>query len=375
MRVTFRVDSSIEIGTGHVMRCLTLADALTSRGASCSFVCRLHTGNITQHILNRGYIVHALAGINTASLADNSATAQHSSWLGVRWEQDALETIDILNREHTDWLIIDHYGIDIAWENTVKDHCVKVMCIDDLGDRSHNCDFLLDQSVGATKSKYQSLVRPETTLFLGPYYALLRSEFAALRHLSLKRRSCIDCKTILVSMGGVDRNNYTTAIIKTFLRDLDLSKFEIRVVLGQSNPWVDYILTEYANLHSNIQLYTSTTRMAELMASSDIFVGAGGTTVLEQCCMGLPSIIIPIAQNQIEIANELKSADLSFVVKNVDELSNLIVKNLNYLSNTERLLKISHNSSSITDGLGSDRIVTHLYSDTANRKSYGTNKY
>lgn len=199
MNVVFRVDASLLIGSGHVMRCLSLADALRDRGGECHFICRDHPGHLNDLIARRGYSVHSLAaaegGVAVSGLV-------HGAWLGVGQEQDASEAALILNELKPDWLVIDHYALDIRWEQQLVRYCKKLMVIDDLADRVHACDLLLDQNLGRAREDYVALLPASGKALIGPEYALLRPEFAALRDYSLQRRRQPRLENILISMGG-----------------------------------------------------------------------------------------------------------------------------------------------------------------------------
>src|SRR3990167_4024154 len=216
MRIAFRADASLQIGTGHVMRCLTLADALAAQGADCLFICREHQGNLIEQIRNKGYRTHALPvlpPVEASSLAIKAASDEqspaHSHWLGATQVEDAAACTAILAEVKPDWLIVDHYALDARWETVLKPHYRKLMVIDDLADRSHLCDLLLDQTFGRDAEDYRVWVPASSQLLCGSQYALLRPEFGALRDYSLQRRPNPQLRQLLITMGGVDKDNAT----------------------------------------------------------------------------------------------------------------------------------------------------------------------
>ena len=149
-----------------------------------SFICREHKGNLINYILESGFHVHALKeGVEPVSKITN-----YAEWLGVSYEQDANETIEFLKNRHIDWMIVDHYSIDIKWEKLVSSYYKKLMVIDDLANRRHCCNILLDQTYGRKKNDYDFLTNSEAILLLGPKYALLRKEFSELRNLTLQKK-------------------------------------------------------------------------------------------------------------------------------------------------------------------------------------------
>lgn len=244
MNVVFRTDASVEIGTGHVMRCLTLADALRAGGAKCRFICREHPGNLLEQIRLRGYPVEGLPvdvdEIAFVGLADVTES-NHSKWLGSDWSTDAAQTKVVAGETAVDWLIIDHYAIDLRWEQVLRSSCGHLMVIDDLADRPHDCDLLVDQNLGRNVSDYCRLVPDDCIVLAGPRYALLRPEFAALRGYSLDRRVSPKLEHLLITMGGVDHADATGKILKALMGCQFPKNFYITVVMGTHAPWLERV--------------------------------------------------------------------------------------------------------------------------------------
>ena len=215
MNIVFRCDASLQIGTGHVMRCLTLAEMLKNQGNECYFICRNHTGNLIDKIQQSGFQAYVI-GINEnnhikeKALFNEDNTLFHADWLGATQQQDAQDCLAILGQLQVDWLIVDHYALDKTWQQLLKPYYKKLMVIDDLGDREHLADLLLDQNYGSTFEKYQDLVPENCEVLAGCKVALLRPEFAMWRDFSLKRRKDeMEVKHIIITLGGVDPDNYT----------------------------------------------------------------------------------------------------------------------------------------------------------------------
>ena len=362
MKVAFRADASLDIGTGHVMRCLTLADALSQKGAEIHFICRKHTGNLVSHIESKGYFVHALEVLETP-ISDSSCADYnkenllfHSHWLGSSQEEDAYDCKLILENIQPDWLIVDHYGIDKTWQVALKGIYKKLMVIDDLADRHHQCDLFLDQTYGRLAQDYQGLVPVTCQILLGSQYALLRPEFAQWREFSLKRRAQPQFKKILVTMGGVDPGNVTSRVLDA-LKICDLPKdMEIMVVMGVTAPHLEKLKNQAQTMPYKTQVKSSVENMAEIMANADLAIGAAGATTWERCCLGLPSILMVLAGNQKEIANLISEAGaaIKLELNELNDLCDCLYKSLNNLE------KISLNSASITDGRGVNRIVENM---------------
>ena len=188
MHFIFRADSSIDIGTGHIMRCITLANALKARGYECSFICKKHFGNINSLILENNFELHEL-DLNkfqeNVNFRQNMGQLKYYGWLGSSVEHDAKLTNKILEKRKPDWIVVDHYTLDVAWHKQVRGNTKNIMVIDDLANRHHDCEILLDQNLGADSEVYMKLVPRDCKLFLGPKYALLRPEFKMLRETSL----------------------------------------------------------------------------------------------------------------------------------------------------------------------------------------------
>lgn len=297
MKIIFRVDSSYKMGSGHLMRCLTLADGLRERGCRVSFLCRELPGNMIEYVKTRGYKVHRLPYLEGEN-PEVSADLAHSDWLGVDWRTDAVETKSIIEKDGcTDWLIVDHYALDRRWEEQMRPFAKRIMVIDDLADRPHDCDLLLDQNLYTEfEKRYDSLVPVNCKKLLGPKYALLRPEFLEARKKLSGRNGVV--KRILVFFGGVDPTNETLKTLEA-IHLLNRPDIAIDVVVGAANPSKDRI-REICSTMSNAHYHCQVDNMAQLMVNADLAIGAGGSTTWERCFMGLPTITIIIADNQAE---------------------------------------------------------------------------
>ena len=351
LNIIFRTDASLEIGTGHVMRCLTLALGLSESGAIVSFLCRAHDGNLIDLIKSYGFTVHALPLLSQVQSTDISQTdLRHAAWLGCNWQVDVEHCRAILS-EPIDWMIIDHYALDYRWESAMRDKCRNIMCIDDLADRMHDCDVLLDQNLGRIEDDYRQFVSSETQLLLGPQYALLRSEFAKWRDASLNSRKQPLLCHLLVTMGGVDSENVTELILSTIDKSQFVDLKQITVVLGPHAPWIDNVRKLASEMSVSVTILSNVNNMAELMAGCDLAIGAGGTTTWERCSLGIPTVLINLAENQKFISQEVSKAGAAILceVQNLElDLENI----LSLVSDPNCLRQLSWNASQITDGRG-----------------------
>ena len=350
MRVVFRVDASLQIGTGHVMRCLTLAKMLKENGKSVEFICRKHKGNLIDRIASDGFKVNRL------ELPKNSCTdvkLAHFHWLGVTQRQDADDCIDILKAEKTDWLIVDNYALDEEWQKKLKPYYEKLMVIDDLADRKHQCNILLDQNYGRSRKDYEAFASESTKLLMGAQYSLLRPEFEQWRQYSLDRRNEANFKSLLLNMGGADPDNITEKVLER-LRSANLPKdIIITIVMGKTAPHLQSVKSCASKLPYRSEVKVDVDNMAEVMANSDIAIGASGSTTWERCCLGVPTIQIITAYNQEFIAQQLDKINAIKLV-NIDD----VVENL---ENFQYWMKdVSENAKNITNGTGSKSVLEYL---------------
>jgi len=364
MKFVFRTDASLNIGTGHVMRCLTLAEALTAKGAECHFISRVHEGNLIEVIRGKGFIAHALPTIKNDKKAPTAGDIKVSpplvyrQWLGATQDQDSEACAPILATQQPDWLIVDHYGLDAYWENALAPYYRKLMVIDDLADRSHTCDLLLDQTFGRNTADYHPLVPTTCRLLCGSQYALVRPEFAALRHYSLQRRAHPVLREMLITMGGVDKDNATGKVLQALSSCFLPADCRITVVMGAMAPWLDEVRTQTQGIHSATRVLEGVTNMAKLMADSDLAIGAAGTTSWERCCLGLPTIMLVLAENQFKVAHGLEQSGAVRLIQ-LNQITTVKLRELllPIFNDPAQLLQISDCAASVVDGSGVDAVI------------------
>ncbi|MBV9080902.1 MAG: UDP-2,4-diacetamido-2,4,6-trideoxy-beta-L-altropyranose hydrolase [Elusimicrobia bacterium] len=274
-RVFIRVDASTEIGSGHVMRCLTLADALRSRGAKATFFSRRFDGNYLEHIRSKGF------------------------------EGVALNAEDVRAKlpagERADWLIVDHYGLDASWERDARASAQRILVIDDLANRPHDCEILLDQNyVRSVERRYSGLVPPNCRLLLGPSYALLRKEYQTARPRPRDGR----IEKLLVFFGGADPNGLTRAALQALVALK--GKMSVDVVIGLA--YRDGAGIEEFCRRNGFRLHVQTEKMMEILQDVDLVIGAGGAATWERCRLGVPSITVVAADNQREITEAVAAS-------------------------------------------------------------------
>jgi UDP-2,4-diacetamido-2,4,6-trideoxy-beta-L-altropyranose hydrolase len=322
MQFVVRVDASGLIGTGHVMRCLTLAEGLRKRGSNTTFISREHEGNLCDLIEERGFSVTRLPADGAGEMSMKGPA--HASWLGCTWQQDAEITRRAIVEAgvRPDWLIVDHYALDLRWEETMRPLVERIMVIDDLADRNHDCNLLLDQNLVADlESRYYGKVPLHCGLLLGPANALLHPVYAELHERTPPRMGPIT--RILNYFGGADRQNLTGRVLKSFLalRRVDI---DIDVVLAVHSPHEESIRLQAAE-HGNVHIHSGLNSLAPLMVASDLAVGAGGATNWERLCLGLPALVITLAENQRAITECLSQKGLVKWLGHQDEIDDDII--------------------------------------------------
>lgn len=356
----FRTDASLEIGTGHVMRCLTLAGGLRERGANCRFICRSHPGNLNKLIEQSGFEVHDLPfdGNWTGVAVTNPI---HAAWLGTDWKTDAEQTKAGAGEAAIDWLIVDHYALDDRWESAMAQHFCKLMVIDDLADRSHVCDLLLDQTYGREASDYSEFVPDACRLLCGSQFAMLRPEFASLRPYSLKRRTRPALRELLVTMGGVDKDNATGQVLQA-LRTCSLpGDSRITVVMGANAPWLEEVKKQAQDMPWLTRVQVGVSDMAQLMADSDLAIGAAGATSWERCCLGLPTIMLILAENQRCVAQGLeRSGGVKLFNSGQGATMQLREVLLPLIDDPAQLWYMTKCAASIVDGLGANAVMRQM---------------
>lgn len=353
--VAFRVDATSQIGTGHFMRCLTLADALRQRGARIRFVSRGLPNHLRDMLTARDM---GFAPLNDAVTAEAPDGLAHSNWLGASQVQDASGSAEALADREWDWLIVDHYALDARWESAMRNTAGKIMVIDDIADRQHDCDVLLDQNYYRDmQTRYEDKVPEHCRLLLGPRYALLREEFRELRP-QVKPRAG-EVRRILMFFGGVDAKNCTGLAIKA-LSGLDIKGAEVDVIIGAQHPHRTEI--EQACAKRGYACHVQTSRMAELMAAADLAIGAGGSASWERCCLGVPALLVALAENQIDIAKALDSigACIYLGTKEVTDSITLQRAIANLLDTHDQLEVVSQRAFSLVDGMGVEKVCQEL---------------
>ena len=261
----FRLDADSQIGTGHLMRCLAIADALRAQGGRCAFACRPLPPTLRPKLL--AYPVREL---------DHDA----AFW-------------PLLTALTPRWVIVDHYGLDAEFEGRVRRHGSKLLVLDDLADRRHDADLLLDQGPLRSEADYRPLLNADCRLLLGADYALLRPEFVARR-----KSASTPFRRGFISFGGADPAHACLLTLQALTASDWWSRCEWTLLAGAANPDWETLQQWLARHPARVSLLRHSDQVADLLAAHDFAIGAAGGMMWERCCVGLPTLSIPIADNQ-----------------------------------------------------------------------------
>lgn len=354
MNVAIRVDASIKIGTGHVIRCLTLADELQRHGAYVRFLAKQMPSALRDMILLKGHDFRLLSSNLSNQQIDE---LKHSEWLGTSQANDAQESISELADRNWDWLIVDHYALDFRWESKLRNITQNLMVVDDLADRNHDCTLLVDQNFYIDmEHRYADKVPKDCQLLLGPKYALLKREFLDARQRTKNKTGVVH--KVLVFFGGVDAQNYTQKAIEA-LSELTEYHFQVDVVIGAVHPNKDKIITLCDN--RGYRCHVQTNKMSDLILNADLAIGAGGISTWERCCLGLPSLVIATAENQIKQLRDMASIGSCYLIDNPKSITESFRLHISALLENSYLLNcIAVNCKDLVDGLGAGRLINKL---------------
>ena len=356
-----RADANTEIGIGHVIRCLALAEWLLDINIKPVLLTKHQNGFIESKIKALGGEMVLL----TKSRSLSTSVYKHSSWLRGTEEEDAMGCMQSIfqlaqdNHNKPLFIMVDHYSLGAPWERILQE-VAPVLAVDDLSDRVHECRWLIDQTYGKTYEDYCHLVQDETQVFLGPEYSLLRKEFSKEAE-NLSRTYKEENIHILMSLGGVDKNNDTSKILKLLAQYKDFEALTITIVTGSANP-NRQDLENLIHRMSNVSLQIDCNNMAFLMKTHDICIGAAGSTSWERCALSIPTLCVVLADNQKTIAENMH---LAGALLNLGLVEN--IKKINFLSHLEALCNdkslynsLSQNAYKLCDGLGCQRIIKEV---------------
>lgn len=334
-----RADASPAIGTGHVMRCIALAQAWQDAGGQAVFAMAQSTEPIRNRIQTQSYETFAI-----------------SSSVGT--SDDLLQTIALLQKQHCQWIVVDGYQFGMDYQRGLKAAGFKVLFLDDFGHSHHySADVVLNQNVSATPALYSNR-EEHTRLILGPRYALLRREFNVWS--AWQRAVSSSCRHVLVTMGGSDEGNVTATAIEALLL-AGIPELEATVIVGGSNPNLGKVRDLVARSELKISIKNDVSNIAELMSAADVAISAAGTTCWELCLLGLPALLIDVADNQTALAEELQKRACAIHIGSRTVRPETIAEKLKSLIESHETRQLlSKASRELVDGKGAMRVVTEL---------------
>ena len=397
MHFLIRADASLQIGSGHIMRCLTLAHKLRQHHHRVAFITRAHQGHLADTIRQQGFdcILLPLPDHATTSAQPQrqpetacnelppsppAPAIPHAAWLATSQAQDITDCAPHIRALAPDWIICDHYALAAAWQTAARALChSKIMVIDDLHDRAHDADLLLDQNHAHTAADYAPLVPPSCRILTGTRYALLRDEFAQHRTISLHQRATPPARqpetalphsqNILINLGGVDKDNHTLAVLQALSAYVSgsLKALPIRatIIMGATAPHLASVQRYAATAPYPGQVIANAHNMAELMTQATWAIGAAGSTSWERCALGVPTLLLTIADNQRSIAAQLQRAGAALALEASQIHSPAFQATLTHLMQPENQHRLSQAAAQLCDAHGAERVAQHIAQLTA----------
>ncbi len=347
LKVLFRSDAFKEIGTGHLARCLTLADCLKDKKHGVSFIVNKKSKECIKKLgkLNHKFLYH------NYNIGSNS---------------DANLTIKIAKKYSIKWVVLDGYNFSTTYQENLKGGGLKILILDDYAHlKKYYCDALLNQNISAKKELYKGT---SAKFLLGSDYFILRDEF--FKSGKKKRKISNTPNKILITMGGSDLNNVSSKIL-TFLNAYKEKKLEIIIIAGSINPHINKLNKLAKRSFHDVKVIENCKNMPSLISWADIGITSGGTTSYEIAYMGLPSLMVSLAKNQIlnveELSRKQSTINLGFYTSlKKDEFINQFKK---LLFSKEGRAKMSLRAKNLVDGLGKERIIRELNSKNLILKS------
>jgi UDP-2,4-diacetamido-2,4,6-trideoxy-beta-L-altropyranose hydrolase len=330
------------------MRCLALAEALRSHDSAITLITRSLSPSLAELWQALGAQVHAFGDV----------------------QDDAAATAQAVGAAGCDAIVVDHYSMDVTWERALRPACRVLMAIDDLAGRTHAVDLLLDQNLGRRSTDYDPLLPPETQRLIGPDFALLRSDFSRLRATSLARRAEGRLGRVLVSMGGSDPDQATARVLHALSACALPADAHITVVLGALAPTRQQVESAAGRLPWPAEVKFDVRDMARLMAESDLAIGAAGSSAWERCCLGLPALMLVLAENQREAATALQTAGAAALLPSMASLAKDLPRCVGTLAREpERLCRMSACAAQVIDGRGAQRVAEAILRKCASTSS------
>ena len=343
MTIFFRTDSSLEIGAGHLIRCLALAIVLKKSGSDVTFICRKLEGHFGQFLEAYNLDVEWLSYISTNDKDQDQ-------------QRDAQATLKVLENCPEPIIVVDSYSLDEEWEKRLAPHSKRMVVIDDSGKSKHFCDVLIDTEITRTDAEHLNLVPKYCQVLVGSKYVMLRNDIIELRKkLNLKAKPV---ETILVSLGAFDQMGLIPKIIQ--LLRLNYSELNVKVIVSSKTSNFSEIKSLFRG--TNVEnLIVDATSIAEHLENVDLCIGSAGVGFFERASLGITGCIVPTSSDQLLISKEIGKQNLAFVVEpNNNFLTTLKIKIDKLLTKEGLLTQFSENCLNIIDSQGVYRVAEHI---------------
>ncbi len=328
-RAVLRADASSTMGIGHAMRCLALGEVLSMAGWQVALSGRKET----------------IAALPTPPAVPF-----------LPLEDCGAGTLEAAIGGAIDLLVVDHYGLGAEFEQDCRNFARRILVVDDLADRAHDCDILVDQTFGREGSDYAGLVPESARLLMGSHYALVRGQFLSKRAAAIARRDGRPARNLLISLGGADPRNTTVALVDALAAAGLLGDCCVTVVAGPAAGGLEE-LRERAERLAGIRLLVGADDMATLTAEADVAIGAAGSSTWERCALGLPTVQLVIADNQRTIARNLSAAGAVTAVENVADAVTALRR---LLAGAGTRQVMAARAQAVCDGRGTQRVLAAL---------------
>ena len=336
------------------MRCITLAESLRKSGHEVNFICRNYPGNLIAFLKEKNFLVHVLPFTITSAYHQQSYTDDYKKWLWIDSSEDANQTIEVLKNKNADWLIVDHYALDNTWEEKMRFFVDKIMVIDDLANRNHDCDILLDQNYYTDfEHRYHDKTSSTCRKLLGPKYALIKDEIILVREKRkvFKKNIPHSIHNILIYMGGADPRDVTTKIIRLIQHNPTMEKYHINVLVGSINPHKKEIF-ELCSQTSYLYCHEQSNNYFDLLAEADLSISAGGSSLYERYYLGIPCLVSAISDNQIKLVADIHHYGAHYHMQTIDQET--IASGLQNI--TDHFSNYYLKMTNLIDGLGVSRV-------------------
>jgi UDP-2,4-diacetamido-2,4,6-trideoxy-beta-L-altropyranose hydrolase len=352
LRVALRADASPIIGLGHVKRCLSLASALCEAGAQVRLISR-DLGVDVSYLLRDTGVAHTV--LTTTAVSQTIADfVPHATWAGIGWQEDAVQTADVLREWQPAWVVVDEYAFDARWHRFVSAQLgSRIAVIDDLADRDLFADLLVDHNYHKNhREKYLGCVEPNTAILGGPRFALLGPSYAHAKPFSVRK----EVESIGIFMGGTDPSDLSSVVLRACREFVGFTGV-IEIVATRSYAHVEK-LNALAAKWPNTSISCDLPDLSDFFSRHDLQIGAGGGATWERCCVGVPTLLIIAADNQRAVLPALADMNVADVLEDSASFNEeMIAKSINaLLRNYVRRSELNKQCRKIVDGLGARRV-------------------